>query len=196
MAPDGQHVYVSDLGQDVFACYRADWEKGWLLPEKEKNIYGILGQGTRHGAFDVNGTHFYVMTELTCEVNVYQYKAGQAELMQTISAFADPAQQTEGCLGAGIRIHPSGKWVYGAVRGTNHIAVFRVEADGRLTLTETKLSGGEIPREFILSPDGRYLLAANQDTDNICVFAIDEHTGGLKEVWNQENVYCVTCISF
>ena len=196
MAPDGQHVYVSDLGQDVFACYRADWEKGWLLPEKEKNIYGIPGQGTRHGAFDGNGTHFYVMTELTCEVNVYQYKAGQAELMQTISAFADPAQQTEGCLGAGIRIHPSGKWVYGAVRGTNHIAVFRVEADGRLTLTETKLSGGEIPREFILSPDGRYLLAANQDTDNICVFAIDEHTGGLKEVWNQENVYCVTCISF
>ena len=58
MAPDGQHVYVSDLGQDVFACYRADWEKGWLLPEKEKNIYGIPGQGTRHGAFDVNGTHF------------------------------------------------------------------------------------------------------------------------------------------
>ena len=47
-----------------------------------------------------------------------------------------------------------------------------------------------------LKGNGRYLLAANQDTDNICVFAIDEHTGGLKEVWNQENVYCVTCISF
>lgn len=51
MAPDGQHVYVSDLGQDVFACYRADWEKGWLLPEKEKNIYGIPGTGNETWRF-------------------------------------------------------------------------------------------------------------------------------------------------
>lgn len=196
MAPDGQHVYVSDLGRDVLACYRADWEKGWLLPEKEKDIHGLPGQGTRHGVFNKRGTRLYVMTELTCEVNVYEYEAGKSRLIQTVSAFSGQEERTEGALGAGIRIHPTGKWVYGAVRGTNHIAVFCVEADGRLRLTETKDSAGAVPREFLLSPDGRFLLAANQDTDNICVFAVNEDTGGLKEVWNQPDAFCVTCMSF
>lgn len=196
ISPDGQYVYVSDLGQDVLACYRADWEKGWLLPEKDKNIYGLPGQGVRHGVFDRTGTRLYVMTELTCEVNVYEYKEGEARLLQTVPAFSEKEKPQEDWLGAGIRIHPSGKWVYGAVRGADHIAVFRVEADGQLTLKETKPSGGRTPREFILSPDGRFLLAANQDTDNITVFAADETEGGLKEVWNEREAFCTTCMSF
>ena len=30
-----------------------------------------------------------------------------------------------------------------------------------------------IPRDFDLTPDGRFLLAANQDSDSLCVFEID-----------------------
>ena len=51
--------------------------------------------------------------------------------------------------------------------------VFRVGADGLLTFQSEVDSGGSIPRDFNLTPDGKYLLAANQDSDNVCVYAID-----------------------
>lgn len=195
LSPDGQYVYVSDLGLDRLAAYRADWKKGWLFPEERLDIQGIAGQGTRHGVFDKDGTHLYVMTEMACEVNVYEYEkaSGKAKLVQTISAMP------EGCeipsLGAAIRLHPNGKWLYVSVRGSNHLAVFLIDEHGRLKLTELRASGGEIPRDFILSPNGRYLLAGHQDTDTICVFKIDQENGRLTLIHTEKNVFCVTVLA-
>ena len=39
---------------------------------------------------------------------------------------------------------------------------------------------GKTPRGFALNPTGRYLVAANQDTDNAFVFDVDASTGALK----------------
>lgn len=194
-APGGQYVYVSDLGLDRLACYQADWEKGWLLPREERDILGIPGQGIRHGVFDASGKHLYVMTELACEVNVYNYeeKTGRAELVQTIAAGeADKGAQS---LGAAVRIHPTGKWLYVSVRGSNHLTVFAIGADGRLALIQTVPSGGEIPRDFVISPNGSYLLAAHQDTDNICVFEISQETGRLTLARTEPEAYCVTSLA-
>ena len=45
-------------------------------------------------------------------------------------------------------------------------------------------SGGRTPRHITLSPDGRALLAANQDSANIVVFARDAATGRLEATEN------------
>ena len=81
------------------------------------------------------------------------------------------------------------------MRGSNHLAVFHIDKDGKLTLIQRKDSGGEIPREFILSPGGRYLLAGHQDTDTICVFEIDQDTGELTLVHTEKEVNCVTVLA-
>lgn len=194
LSPNGKYVYVADLGLDCLMGYAADWEKGWLLPKKELDIPGIPGQGIRHGIFDKDGTHLYVMTEMACQVNVYQYEkeSGHGELIQTISAMP------EGCgipsLGAAVRLHPNGKWLYVSVRGSNHLAVFRIDEKGTLSLVQIQDSGGEIPRDFILSPDGKYLLAGHQDTDTICVFAINQESGKLTLLYTEKDVYCVTVL--
>ena len=43
-------------------------------------------------------------------------------------------------------------------------------------------SKGEIPRKFAIDPTGEFLLVANQDTDNVVVFKIDNRTGKLKKI--------------
>lgn len=43
-----------------------------------------------------------------------------------------------------------------------------------LAWIECQPSGGKTPRNFALDRTGRYLLAENQDSDNITVFAIGE----------------------
>ena len=47
------------------------------------------------------------------------------------------------------------------------------------TLVQHTPSGGKTPRHFSLSPDGRFLLVANQDAGNLVRFAVDPDTGRL-----------------
>ena len=191
-APDGCHVYVPDLGLDKLVCYRMDTENGWLVKDHWQDIAGIPGQGVRHGVFDSTGTRLYVMTEMAAQVNVYRYdpQSGEALLMQT----CDTVEHEGWLLGAAVRLHASGKWLYVSVRGANQLVVFRVEEDGILTKLQTISSGGQIPRDFILTPDGRFLLAANQDSDNVCVFAVDADTGMLTQSFAQDHIGAVTVL--
>lgn len=194
-APDGRHIYVADLGLDRLVCYLADWNTGWLLKDGWPDIPGLPGQGVRHGVFDASGRHLYVMTEMSSEVNVYRYDPanGTALLRQRLCARPDGCRTPS--LGAAIRLHPNGRLLFCSVRGSNRLAVFRIQEDGRLSLLRHEDCGGRTPRDFILSPDGRFLLAANQDSDNICVFAVDGGDGSLQRVVIQEGVGAVTVLA-
>jgi 6-phosphogluconolactonase len=59
---------------------------------------------------------------------------------------------------------------------------FEVGKDGRLTFVERVKSGGEMPRNFIITKDGKYLLAAHQASNNITVFERNPRTGKLTKL--------------
>ena len=75
--------------------------------------------------------------------------------------------------------------------------VYEIDPDSR----ELRSKGfvktrGEVPRNFALSPDGRFLLAANQRSGNICVFRIDKDTGMLHFTGNEVDVPAPVCLEF
>ena len=53
-----------------------------------------------------------------------------------------------------------------------------------LTLVEHEPSYGKNPRDFVIAPDGRFLLLANQDSDTIYIYRIDKETGKLNRTPN------------
>ena len=53
------------------------------------------------------------------------------------------------------------------------------EGTGKLTFVGRESTQGETPRGFVIDPTGTFLLAANQNTDNIVTFRVDEATGKL-----------------
>ncbi|MGC1636025.1 MAG: beta-propeller fold lactonase family protein, partial [Candidatus Acidiferrales bacterium] len=62
----------------------------------------------------------------------------------------------------------------------NSIAVFAVDhAKGTLTLVEFVPTGGRTPRNFAIDPSGQWLVAANQDSNNIVTFRINTKSGRL-----------------
>ena len=74
-----------------------------------------------------------------------------------------------------------GKFVYGSNRGHDSIAVFAVDPKaGTLKLVEHVSTQGKTPRGFGIDPTGAYLMAANQKSNNLVVFRIDQTTGRLK----------------
>ena len=74
-------------------------------------------------------------------------------------------------------------------------AMFRInEKNGKLTALGHESTRGSTPRNFGIDPTGHFLLAANQQTDNVAVFRIDQDTGKLKFTGNEIKLSKPVCV--
>ncbi|QNI34782.1 lactonase family protein [Alloacidobacterium dinghuense] len=76
--------------------------------------------------------------------------------------------------------HPNGRWIYVLGEESSTIAFFHYDsARGTLTLQQTisslpeRFAGTNFTSEVVISPDGRFLYAANRLHDTIAICAID-----------------------
>jgi len=181
-SPDNRFALVADLGLDEVLVYRFDPTKGTLTPNDPPFGKTPAGAGPRHFAFAPNGKFVYVINEIQCTASTFAYdpKQGALRLLDTISTLPDGYTVTDKDSTAEMRVHPSGKFVYGSNRGHDSIAVFAVDsAKGTLKPVERISTQGKTPRGFDIDPTGSYLIAANQDSDTLVVFQIDHNTGKL-----------------
>ncbi len=75
--------------------------------------------------------------------------------------------------------------------------MFAVDLEtGRLTSRGQTPTQGGTPRNFNITPDGRFLLAANQATNNVVVFRIDPEIGLLKYTGHSVKVPTPVCVLF
>jgi 6-phosphogluconolactonase len=61
---------------------------------------------------------------------------------------------------------------------------------------DAKETGGRTPRNFAIDPAGRLLFAANQNSDTMQVFTIDQATGELKASGSPVSVPSPVCVRF
>ena len=95
---------------------------------------------------------------------------------------------------AEIFVHPNGRFVYGSNRGHNSIAIFKINEDGTLSVVGHEPTQGEIPRNFMISPNGKLLLVANQNSSNVVAFFIDEATGKLTPTGKNNQIPTPVCL--
>jgi 6-phosphogluconolactonase len=186
---------VADLGLDRVFVYKLDADKGLLAPNELPFATVARGSGPRHFAFHPNGRVGYVINEMANTVIAFAYDADRGILteIQTISTLPPGFQGKSHT--AEVRVHPSGKFLYGSNRGHDSIAIFTVDpATGKLTAAGHQATLGKNPRNFAIDPTGAYLLAENQDSDSIVVFRIDPATGGLVQVGEPLRIPMPVCI--
>jgi 6-phosphogluconolactonase len=56
--------------------------------------------------------------------------------------------------------------------------------------------GGKGPRDFALSPDGRWIVVANQDSNSLTCFAVSAETGRLTRLPGEADVSMPVCVLF
>jgi 6-phosphogluconolactonase len=196
-SPDGKQVFVPDLGTDKIMVY--DFSEGHaiapLRPASTPFVSVEPGGGPRHFTFSPNGQFAYVVHEISGKVTAFRYKNGTLLPLQTISGA--PADY-EGTVfsSADIHVSPDGRHLYMSNRGElNNISIFSINAQtGQLTLTGHQPSGGRHPRNFMIDPSGQYLLAANQNGNNIVVFRRDAATGLLTPTGQEIKVPNPVCL--
>lgn len=181
-SPDGDYAFTADLGNDsIFRFDVIKTEKGFQLKKSSLGSMELPPRtGPRHFTFDKGGKFMYVLGELSGKIHVYSYEKGLLSEIQEIASDTIPAGGS-----ADIHINPDGKFLYASNRLKNDgIAIFSIAKTGKLSRIGYH-NTAKHPRNFRISPNGKYLLVACRDNDVIQVFEIQPN-GFLKDT--QKNI--------
>jgi len=194
-SPKQNYVVVNDLGTDEVKAYAFNSNNTQPLDtQKVIKIHTDPGSGPRHLVFHPAKPIFYVMEELSGKVSVHAFNKHSIASLQTIEC--DTISRQTGS--ADIHISPDGKFLYASNRAdANTITIFSVNGtDGRLQRIGSQPVQGIGPRNFVIHPSGKWLLVANQKTNNIVVFARDAQTGILKQTGTGTSLPTPVCLVF
>ncbi len=192
-SPFENKIFSADLGTDQLNIFELEGNK--LVQNGQKFVKLQPGAGPRHFDFHPDGNFIYVISELNSTITTLKRVGDNWEEVQAVSTLPADFKGTSYC--ADIHISANGKYLYGSNRGHNSIAVFEINNETK----KLKPLGfvpveGDWPRNFSLSPDGDFMLVANQKSGNITVFKIDKTTGIPEFTGKQIEIPAPVCIEF
>ena len=194
-SPDNRFAYINDLGEDCIHIYRLNTATAMLAPAG--TYHSKPGAGPRTLHFHPNGHTAYCMNELDSTVVVLRWSKTDGSLTPQASLELLPKVHGGGNTGCDTVISRNGRFVYFANRGTDFI--FECKADpatGSLTPIGPSNCGGKTPRNFVLDPTERWMLVANQDSNQISVFARNAESGALAKEGKSFAAATPMCILF
>lgn len=180
---DNKFLYIADLGLDEVKVYAFQPDTGKLTAQAP--LRTPAGAGPRHLA--LGKQRVYVLNELSSSVSVFT----QGKLVETVPALPPDFAGTS--TAAEIVLSRDEKFLYCSHRGADTIAIFRT---GKRLTKVADVKVGRVPRNFVLSPDGRFLLVASQDDDTVQVYQVDAKTGLLTKHGGPTSVPTPICLRF
>jgi 6-phosphogluconolactonase len=202
-SPNNRFAYINDLGGDLIHIYTFDSKTAVL---KNAGAYKAApGAGPRTLHFHPNGSTAYCMNELNSTVDILMWNKGDGSLTRVDTVhlllpnapLPNPKDAPQGNTGCDTVISKDGRNVYFTNRGNDFIFSFASDPKtGALTPIERTSSGGKTPRNFTLDPTERWMLVADQNSNNLAVFSRDTSSGKLAN--EGKTVACPTpmCILF
>ncbi|MGX7205145.1 lactonase family protein [Enterococcus pingfangensis] len=193
LSPD-QRLVVCDLGTDRVYTYDVA-ETGAV---EEVAVYlAEPGTGPRHLVFHPAKKIAYLFGELDSTVSVLAYDEADGSFTQKQKVSTLPKDFDGENGGAAIRVSNDGRYLYASNRGHNSIAVFAISEDGStIELIQSISTEGDFPRDFALSPDNAYVVAANQNSDNLTLYRRDSQNGLLTMIQNDIFAPEAVCVYF
>ncbi|CAI8844010.1 6-phosphogluconolactonase [Pseudomonas sp. IT-P253] len=179
---DGNYVFSNDLGADRIFIYRFNPKGNPELPLTAATPASVQlppGSGPRHLLFSADGKHAWLTMEMSAQVAVFDYQDGTLKPTQMVDLAA--GQPSSDKAAAALHASADGRFLYVSNRGTaNQLLVFAIDpANGHLKELQRRSVEGDHPREFSLDPTGKFLLIANQKSNQIVVVERDAKTGLL-----------------
>ncbi|MFY0626715.1 MAG: lactonase family protein [Reichenbachiella sp.] len=188
---DGK-LYVPDLGLDQVIVYdisdlsQLSFRYGINIPK---------GNGPRHITFHPTNEFAFVMNELTGSVSLLKNNNGKFEWISEHETL--PKDHTTVPSASAIKISNDGQFIYCGNRSNHVISILQFDHQSEsMHIIDHQSSYGETPRDFTLSPSGKWMIVANQDSDNVIVFKVDIETGLLQKFSIHENLKSIVCLTF
>ena len=172
------HVYFGTGGPGARGIYRATFntDTGRLSPSELAAETGSPGFLAVHP----DGDKLYAVADFPGGPGAAGYRIGNGGVLTPINT-----APTGGGGGAHVAVHPSGKFLLTAQYGGGNVALFPLDAEGRLgAATLSRHEGGsrvvadrqEAPHPHYcgFSPDGRFALVPDLGLDGIVIYRVNE----------------------
>jgi len=197
LSPDEKYLFYNDLGTDKINIYRFRSGKSSPLTGANPPFVSVTpGSGPRHLEYSLDKKHVYLLTEMASNIIVFDYDNGKFKQKQAITLLPDGFTGKTGA--AAIHISPDGRFLYASNRlETNEIICYAINQEtGELTFVSRQPTFGKNPRDFAIDPSGNYLVVANQGSDSMFVFKIDQTTGKLRQTGIKIDIGNPVCLKF
>ena len=194
-SPDETRLLATDLGKDRIYSFevKPDAKETFLVAPPESVTQLESGSGPRHLAFHPNGKYLYCINELSGKVAVFTYRDNKLEAIQYIASDTTQTPSRKGS--ADIHLTSDGRFLYSSNRlRADGIAIFSVNQETGMLTTVGYQSTGVHPRNFIITPNDKFLLCANRNTNNIQIFEIDPATGLLRDTGKEISLRQPVCL--
>lgn len=167
-SPDGL-IYMTDLGRDRMYVLR----QSAIID----TIAFAAGFGPRHFCFNKDRSRMYVVGELSGKVCAAR-RDGETYLPEQY-LLADTTSGKTKMGSADVHISSDGRFLYASNRlGGDGVAVFDILQNGLLE-KRSYCQTGSHPRNFTLTSDGKWVIVACRDSDEIEFFSRDSKSGQL-----------------
>ena len=188
-------MFIVDLGLDLAKFYKFDSESGLFNNTRKRDIEISKGVGARHMLVHPDSDYVFIFSEMSAEVFSFRKNGEKTDFIEVIPSLPDDHAGIPS--GAAICMHPNGRFLYVSNRSNNSITIIQFDKESeKLSVVGYEQTGGISPRDFNIDPDGKWLLAANQDSDNIIVFSINQSNGLLEKIHVNKDIKTPTCIKF
>jgi 6-phosphogluconolactonase len=185
--PNTTQLVTVDLGIDLLTFYHCEGKQ----VQQSQRLELPSGSGPRHVSFTQDGQFGFVLCELDESLTVIARKKQQWQIVTTIAAFPEHACHEAA---AAIKLSANERYVYLSSRGESVISWFDVSKPEHPVYQGYVETCGAFPRDITITPDGKWLLAANQHSNNVSIFELDPQTG--KPNWHSDlpDVIAPTCL--
>ncbi len=201
VSPDGEIVYVPNMGADLINQYRLNQQEGTLtklIPDKITTPYYT---GPRHLAFHPSLNVVYFSMERSSQTIACQYSSqGLSAPFQTVDNL--PSDYASQKWSSDIHVSPNGKYLYTANRvrpedsDNGTITAFSVDqVTGELTLIN-RFKTQKTVRSFDIDPSGHFLIAAGEKSGKIILYKIldDGSIDEQQEIETGSEIWWVCCL--
>lgn len=194
VSPDGKYAFACDLGLDKVLMFKIS--DGNLEFNSKKYIELEKGAGPRHFVFHPKGKYAYCINERNNTITHFEFNrsTGLLKLLKSYPTLPSDFVGTSYC--ADIHFSQDGKYLYGSNRGHNSIVVFECNYKGELKSIQHQNVQGDWPRNFVIDPTNKYLIVANQKSNNIVSFHINSKTGKLSPTGYELKMSMPVCLKF
>lgn len=183
---DNKYFFAVDLGQDVLTAFEI----------KENNIKELdkikFRKDTQPRHIAISGKNIYVITEKSCELYSIKFDNQKLQITNVISLLPKDVEIKENYTGCAIKTTKDFKYIYATIRGHNSISIYKVSKNN-VKLIQNISCEGNLPRDLEIDKKGKYVLVANQKSNEITVFKRNLINGKLQFRY-KEKVQAPTCV--
>ena len=191
-------VFIPDLGENAVFQYRYDETSKQLTPDL--HIEFEAGSGPRHMAMHPTLDVCYISNELfntVCVASLDSSDPGASKpRLLPIQYESTLENRDQVSYVSEIKLSPDARFLYVSNRGDNSLAIFKVLTDGKLERIALVPTGGKFPRHFAITPCGKAVIVANQDSSTLRLFSRDIDSGLLTDVGYEYSVPAPNYIRF